>query len=98
MPQHRLFDVSSVHIAALDDEGLRLLIARLCEADLRGRDLSTSAVGLGPFLADTLPQYGANLDMRAGSPAADEKPQTRPRIDQPCATARRRRSRAGDPA
>jgi len=37
MSQHPLFDVSPEHIAALDDEGLRLLIARLCEADLRSR-------------------------------------------------------------
>ena len=47
MPQHRLFDVSPEDIAALDDEGLRLLIARLCEADLRRRGLSTSAVLYG---------------------------------------------------
>jgi hypothetical protein len=47
MSRHPLFDVSSEHIAALDDEGLRLLIARLCEADLRLRGFPTSAVLYG---------------------------------------------------
>ena len=46
-PQHHFFDVSPEHIAALDDEGLRLLIARLCEADVRRRGLPTSAVLYG---------------------------------------------------
>ncbi|HSO81823.1 hypothetical protein [Thiocapsa sp.] len=39
--------MSPDQIAALDDEGLRLLIARLCEADLRRRRLATSAVLYG---------------------------------------------------
>jgi hypothetical protein len=47
MSQHPLFDVSPEQVAALDDEGLRLLIARLCEADLRRRDLPSSAVLYG---------------------------------------------------
>ncbi|UHD17912.1 hypothetical protein [Thiocapsa bogorovii] len=65
MPQHPLFDVSPDQIAALDDEGLHLLIARLCEADLQRRGLATSA-----FL------YGGNqiaadggIDVRVELPA-----------------------------
>lgn len=33
MAQHPLFDITPDHIFALDDEGLRELIARLCKAD-----------------------------------------------------------------
>ena len=47
MPQHPLFDIAPEHIFALDDEGLRLLIARLCKADLRRRGLPVSAVLYG---------------------------------------------------
>lgn len=47
MPQHPLFDITPEHIFALDDEGLRLLIARLCKADLRRRGLPVSAVLYG---------------------------------------------------
>ncbi|NCA71763.1 MAG: hypothetical protein EOM91_17130, partial [Sphingobacteriia bacterium] len=47
MPQHLFFDVSPDQIAALDDKGLRLLIASLCEADLRRRGFPTSAVLYG---------------------------------------------------
>jgi hypothetical protein len=47
MPQHSLFDITPEHILALDDEGLRLLIARLCKADLRLRGLPVSAVLYG---------------------------------------------------
>jgi hypothetical protein len=44
MSQNPLFDITPEHILALDDEGLRLLIARLCKADLRCRALPVSAV------------------------------------------------------
>jgi hypothetical protein len=47
MAQHPLFDVTPEHIFALDDEGLRLLIARLCKADLRRRGLPVSTVLYG---------------------------------------------------
>lgn len=35
MPRHPLFDISPEQVAVHDDEGLRLLIARLCVADLK---------------------------------------------------------------
>ncbi|WP_143741861.1 type 1 periplasmic-binding domain-containing protein [Thiorhodovibrio frisius] len=47
MPQHPLFDITPEHIRALDDEGLRILIARLCKADLRRRGLPVSGVLYG---------------------------------------------------
>jgi hypothetical protein len=65
MPRHPLFDVSPDQIAALDDEGLRLLIARLCEADLQRRGLATSAVlyGGNQIAAD------GGIDVRVELPA-----------------------------
>ena len=47
MPQHPFFEISPDQIAALGDEDLRVLIAALCEADLRQRGLPTSAVLYG---------------------------------------------------
>jgi hypothetical protein len=47
MPQHTFFEISPDQIAALGDEDLRVLIAVLCEADLRQRGLPTSAVLYG---------------------------------------------------
>lgn len=47
MPQYPLLDITPEHIFALDDEGLRLLIARLCKADLGRRGLPVSAVLYG---------------------------------------------------
>jgi hypothetical protein len=76
MPRHPLFDVSPDQIAALDDEGLRLLIARLCEADLRRRfqpgltaeagSPRTSAVLYGGNLVETVSLAGVDggIDVR----------------------------------
>lgn len=47
MARHSLFDISPEDVALLDDEGLRQLIARLCEAELRRRCFPTSAVLYG---------------------------------------------------
>jgi hypothetical protein len=63
--QHPFFDVSPEQIAALGDEDLRLLIARLCEADLRRRGLPTSAIlyGGNQIAAD------GGIDVRVELPA-----------------------------
>jgi hypothetical protein len=68
MPQHSLFDITPEHILALDDEGLRLLIARLCKADLRRRCLPVSAVlyGGNQIAAD------GGIDVRVELPADTE--------------------------
>jgi hypothetical protein len=68
MLQHTLFDITSEHIFALDDEGLRLLIARLCKADLRRRGLPVSAVlhGGNQIAAD------GGIDVRVELPANTE--------------------------
>ena len=68
MRQHTLFDIISEHIFALDDEGLRLLIARLCKADLRLRGLPVSAVlhGGNQIAAD------GGIDVRIELPADTE--------------------------
>jgi hypothetical protein len=42
-----LLDISGNDIAALGDEDLRSLVARLCEAEMRRRDFPTSAVTAG---------------------------------------------------
>src|SRR3982751_4458393 len=42
-----MFEISSKDIAKLDDEQLRAVVARLCEAELRSRGLSTSCVTWG---------------------------------------------------
>jgi hypothetical protein len=68
MAQPPFFDVSSAQIAALDDEGLRLLVARLCEADLRGRLLPTSAVLYG---GNQIASDGG-IDVRVELPAATD--------------------------
>lgn len=68
MPQHPLFDITPEHIRALDDEGLRLLIARLCKADLRLRGLPVSGVlyGGNQIAAD------GGIDVRVELPADTE--------------------------
>ena len=68
MSQHPLFDITPEHILALDDEGLRLLIARLCKADLRRRGLPISAVlyGGNQIAAD------GGIDVRVELPADTE--------------------------
>lgn len=65
MPQHPIFDISPDQIAAIDPEGLRLLVAELCKADLRHRGLSTSAVhdGGSPIATD------GGIDVRVELPA-----------------------------
>ncbi|MCU0735532.1 MAG: ATP-binding protein [Methylotetracoccus sp.] len=68
MTQHSIFDVSSDQIAALDDEGLRRLIARLCEADLRRRRLPVTAVLYGG--SQIAPDGG--IDVRVELPADTE--------------------------
>ena len=44
---HPLFDIVPEHIAALNDEDLRILIGRLCEAELRRHGLPVTAVTYG---------------------------------------------------
>lgn len=68
MPQHPLFDITPEHIRALDDEGLRILIARLCKADLRRRGLPVSGVlyGGNQIAAD------GGIDVRVELPADTE--------------------------
>ncbi len=68
MSQHTLFDITPEHIADLDDERLRLLIARLCQADLRCRGLPLSAVlyGGNQIAAD------GGIDVRVELPADTE--------------------------
>jgi hypothetical protein len=65
MPQHPLFDITPQQIAALDDESLRLLIARLCKTDLRRRGLAVGSVLYGGN------QIAANggIDVRVELPA-----------------------------
>jgi hypothetical protein len=68
MAQHPLFDITPDHIFALEDEELRLLIARLCKADLRRRGLPVSAVlyGGNQIAAD------GGIDVRVELPADTE--------------------------
>ncbi len=68
MSQHPLFDITPEHILALDDEGLRILIARLCKADLRRRGLPVSGVlyGGNQIAAD------GGIDVRVEVPADTE--------------------------
>ncbi len=68
MRQHPLFDITPEHIRALDAEGLRILIARLCKADLRRRGLSVSGVlyGGNQIAAD------GGIDVRVELPAGTE--------------------------
>src|SRR4051812_17210437 len=42
-----MFEITGDDVAALNDEDLRSLVARLCEADLRRRGLAVSAVTWG---------------------------------------------------
>lgn len=65
MGQHPIFDVSPDQIAALDDEGVRLLIARLCEAELRRCGLPVTAVLYGG--SQIAPDGG--IDVRVELPA-----------------------------
>jgi hypothetical protein len=68
MAQNPLFDITPEHIFALDDEGLRILIARLCKADLRRRGLPVGAVlyGGNQIAAD------GGVDVRVEFPADTE--------------------------
>jgi hypothetical protein len=60
-----MFEISGDDIAALSDEDLRALIGRLCEADLRRRNLATSAVTWGGD--QNAPDGG--LDVRVSLPS-----------------------------
>jgi hypothetical protein len=60
-----MFDITGDDIAALSDEDLRTLIGRLCEAEMRRRGLSTSAVTWG---GDQNAKDGG-LDVRVSLPA-----------------------------
>jgi hypothetical protein len=42
-----MFEITAADIAALNDEDLRSLVARLCEAEMRQQGLPTSAVSWG---------------------------------------------------
>jgi hypothetical protein len=42
-----MLEITGDDIAALNDEDLRTLVGRLCEAELRARNLTTSAVTWG---------------------------------------------------
>src|SRR4051794_12931708 len=42
-----MFDITSEHIARLNDTDLRILVGRLCEAELRQRGLPASPVTYG---------------------------------------------------
>jgi hypothetical protein len=42
-----MFEITPNDIARLDDESLRAVVARLCEAELRGRGYSASYVTWG---------------------------------------------------
>lgn len=59
-----MFDITSDEIAALNDEDLRTLVARLCEAELRLRGFSPAAVTWGGN--QTAPDGG--LDVRVALP------------------------------
>ena len=61
----RMFEITGDDIAALSDEDLRMLVGRLCEAELRRRNLSTSAVTWGG--SQTAKDGG--LDVRVALPA-----------------------------
>src|SRR5262245_12547478 len=60
-----MFEITGDDIAALSDEDLRTLVGRLCEAELRRRNLSTSAVTWGGH--QTAKDGG--LDIRVALPA-----------------------------
>jgi hypothetical protein len=61
-----MFEIDGDHIAELNDEDLRALVGRLCEAELRQRDLSTAAVTWG----DNQTAKDGGLDVRVALPAA----------------------------
>jgi len=65
MPEHSLFDITAEHIAALNDERLERLTARLCEATLRRSDLPATAVRSGGNLKAT----DGGIDVRVELPA-----------------------------
>ena len=68
MPQHLLFESAPEQIATLDDESLRLLIARLCKAELRRRGLSVSSV---PYGGNQIAADGG-IDVRVELPAGTD--------------------------
>jgi hypothetical protein len=60
-----MFEVTGDDIAALNDEDLRTLVGRLCEAELRRRELSTAAVTWG----GNQTAKDGGLDVRVALPA-----------------------------
>src|SRR5258707_3770871 len=60
-----MFEIDGDHIAELNDEDLRALVGRLCEAELRQRELSTSAVTWG----GNQTAKDGGLDVRVALPA-----------------------------
>ena len=62
-----MFEIDGDHIAELNDEDLRALVGRLCEAELRQRDLSTAAVTWG----GNQTAKDGGLDVRVALPTAE---------------------------
>ncbi|UPJ26487.1 hypothetical protein [Bradyrhizobium sp. CW1] len=61
-----MFEIDGEHVAALNDEDLRALVGRLCEAELRQRELSTVAV---TWSGNQTAKDGG-LDVRVALPAS----------------------------
>src|SRR5262249_2189019 len=60
-----MFEIIGDDIASLSDDDLRTLVGRLCEAELRSRDLPTSAVTWG----GNQTAKDGGLDVRVALPA-----------------------------
>jgi len=63
-----MFEITGDDIAALNDEDLRALVGRLCEAELCSRDLSTAAV---TWSGNQTAKDGG-LDVRVALPAGTD--------------------------
>jgi len=63
-----MFEITGGDIAALNDEDLRALVGRLCEAELCSRDLSTAAV---TWSGNQTAKDGG-LDVRVALPAGTD--------------------------
>jgi hypothetical protein len=63
-----MFEITGDDIAALNDEDLRALVGRLCEAELRRRQLSTAAVTWG----GNQTAKDGGLDVRVALPAGTD--------------------------
>jgi hypothetical protein len=60
-----MFEITGDDIAAMNDEDLRTLVGRLCEAELRRRELSPAAVTYG----GNQTAKDGGLDVRVALPA-----------------------------